>query len=349
MNISIIIPTYNRLASLKRVLEGLENQTLAPTNFEVVVVSDGATDGTDEFLANLQTPLTLNPVFQVNAGAAAARNAGIQTAVGDLVVFLDDDVVPAPQLLAEHLRTHAAEGDNVVVLGPMITPADFVMAPWVQWEQAMLVKQYTAMTHGDWEPTARQFYTGNTSLRRSYLLASGGFDAQFKRAEDVELAYRLADSGLRFVFNAEAIGYHYAERSFTSWMNIAYAYGRNDVIFAQEKGQTWLLTAVWREYRQRNVLIRAITSIGLGRPFISQLILKLLEITALAGYKLGLKTLAGQAFSGIFNLRYYQGTADQLGSRAAFFAGLNAPNTVAPDQSGNDTSRPPAQTSMVDR
>jgi len=349
MDISIVIPTYNRLSSLKRVLAGVEHQMVPLASFEVVVVSDGATDGTDQFLTEYEGPLNLRPVLQVNAGAAAARNAGIQTAVGDLIVFLDDDVVPAPQLLNEHLRVHADQGENVVVLGPMITPDDFDMAPWVQWEQAMLVKQYTAMADGKWDPSPRQFYTGNTSLRRSHLLSSGGFDTQFKRAEDVELAYRLADQGLRFLFNPQAVGYHYAQRSFASWLDIPYAYGRNDVIFASDKGQSWLLGAVWREYWARNVLVRTLTRLCLDRPILSRPMLKLLEAIASVSYKQNLKSLAAQAYSGIFNMRYYQGVADQLGGRKVLFAGVALMRVLKLNPLANDTKSVPAPASALER
>ena len=118
------------------------------------------------------------------------------------------------------------------------------MTPWVRWEQEMLMKQYRAMLRGDWAATARQFYTGNASLRRSHILAAGGFDEGFRRAEDVELAYRLANKGLDFVFNMQAVGMHFAERSFRAWLDMAYAYGRNDVIFARDRNQKWLLSAV---------------------------------------------------------------------------------------------------------
>ena len=171
---SIVIPTYNRLGSLKRVLSGLEQQTRVNlSDLEVIVISDGSTDGTDAFLQTFVTPLRLIPVLQKNAGAAAARNAGIEVASGDLIMFLDDDVVPTPDLLAEHIKHHESTA-AVAVLGPMLTPADFDMAPWVQWEQAMLEKQYAAMSNGVWEPTARQFFTGNTSLLRQHLLDQGG-------------------------------------------------------------------------------------------------------------------------------------------------------------------------------
>lgn len=328
MRLSIILPTYNRLDRLRRVLVGLERQTDPLTETEVIVISDGSSDGTDAWLAGRaraatpETRFRLTPIFQPNQGVAAARNAGLRQAAGGLVLFIDDDVVPAPQLVAEHRTTHAARGDGVIVLGPMLTPPGFRMQPWVRWEQAMLAKQYDSMVAGQWAPTARQFYTGNTSLARRYLMEAGGFDATFRRAEDVELAYRLAQRGLCFVFNPNAIGYHYAERSFRSWLQIPYMYGRNDVIFTREKGQHWLLPTIWDEYAHaRHTFIRGLVRLCLDRPPLTGPVLLALRVIAALGDRLGIETLPRLAYSGIFNLRHYQGIADELGGRDAFFRG----------------------------
>jgi GT2 family glycosyltransferase len=336
LQLSIIVPTYNRLDRLRRVLAALECQACPPIQAEVVVISDGSSDGTNEWLC-AQAASTeartwrLVPVLQANGGVAAARNAGLAQATGELVLFVDDDVVPAPQLVARHLGTHSAEGQGVIVLGPMLTPPDFAMQPWVRWEQAMLAKQYGDMIAGHWAPSARQFYTGNTSLARRYLLEAGGFDPAFRRAEDVELAYRLADRGLRFVFNPEAVGYHYAERSFSSWLQIPYTYGRNDVIFTRDKGQSWLLPAIWLEYATaRKPLIRGLTRLCLDRPLLAQPLIRLMRGVAALGDRLGSEKLTRAAYSGIFNLRNYQGIADELGGRRAFFAGVRQRARRAP-------------------
>src|SRR2546422_431865 len=114
LSISIVIPTYNRLDRLKRVLAALEYQTYAHAYFEVIVVSDGATDGTNEYLSTVETPLNLATVIQPNKGVAAARNRGVERASGDIVLFLDDDVIPVPQLLAEHLHIHRSSDGEVV-------------------------------------------------------------------------------------------------------------------------------------------------------------------------------------------------------------------------------------------
>lgn len=322
MQLSIVIPTYNRLPRLQRVLAALHQQTVAPERFEVVVVSDGSTDGTDAYLHGAHTPFRLIPVCQPNRGVAAARNAGVAHARGELVLFLDDDVVPAPQLVAEHLHQHAIHGENIVLLGPMLTPPDFTLQPWVQWEQAMLTKHYAAMQQGCWTPTPRQFYTGNASLRRRHILEAGGFNEAFRRAEDVELAYRLEDRGLRFVFHPDAIGYHYAERSFKSWLATPYAYGRNDVRFTRDCGQRWLLPVIFQEFHDRNALIRALVRQCLDRSARSTATVAALRWLAAGGARCGLHTLARHAYSGIFNLRYYQGIADELGGRDAFLRAI---------------------------
>lgn len=311
--ISVVVPTYNRLDRLKRVLSALEAQTYALDGFEVVVVSDGSTDGTLAYLETLNTPLKLQVVTQANQGVAAARNHGVARAQGEIILFLDDDVVPAPTCIAQHLQTHAAHADEIVVLGPMRSPPDFSMTTWVCYEQAMLYKQYHAMQAGLWQPTARQFYTGNTSLARRHLLESGGFDETFHRAEDVELAYRLAARRLRFVFNADAIGYHYAERSFESWFTTPYVYGRNDIIFARDKGQTWLFKQIPQELDRRNLWIRNLVRLCARRPWLNTMVLNILTALVRAGQSLGYGRLMQMLHSGIFTLRYFQGVADESG------------------------------------
>jgi GT2 family glycosyltransferase len=317
--VSVIIPTYNRVERLKQVLAAFAVQDFPLDQFEVIVVSDGSSDGTHEYLQALDSPLQLSLIIQENQGPAAARNRGVQAAHGDLVLFTDDDVVPCPRLIAEHVRVHDESGPDVVVLGPMLTPDDFAMSAWVRWEQAMLAKQYAQMNAGAWNATARQFYTGNTSLLRRHLNAVGGFDVTFRRAEDVELAYRLIDRGVTFIFNPSGIGYHYAERSFRSWMETPYIYGRNEVIFTRDKQQQWLLPCILEEFHHRNPLVQLLVRLCLDRKKLSDSALAGLMLIAHQSDRLGVEKLVKFTYSGIFNLRYYQGIADELGGRKLFF------------------------------
>ncbi len=252
ITLSVVLPTRNRLRQLELVVAGLERQTYPLADTEVIVVSDGSSDGTNAYLQSLQTPLDLVArLVPRNQGVAAARNLGVALARGEIVLFLDDDVVPCDRLAAEHVASHASGGDRLVVFGPMLTPRGFPLAPWVQWEQAMLLKQYRAMAAGRWQPGPRLWYTGNASLRRRDLLAAGGFDPSFRRAEDVELSYRLAAGNLRFVFNPAAVAYHHARRSYASWVALPYTYGINDVRLTLEKGHRWLLPSVFTEFHSR--------------------------------------------------------------------------------------------------
>ena len=322
---SVVIPTYNRVARLRHVIKALEQQAYPSDAYEVIVISDGSTDGTDAYLETLRSTMRLRWFPQANRGPAAARNAGIQKSGGEFVVFIDDDVVPEPQLLAEHARSHQEAGRDVVVLGPLLTPEGFEMAPWVRWEQEMLMKQYRAMLRGDWTATARQFYTGNASLRRSHILAAGGFDEGFRRAEDVELAYRLADKGLDFVFNMQAAGMHFAERSFRAWLDAAYTYGRNDVIFTRDRNQKWLLPAIRQEFQDRHILIRLLVRICRGRSRMSQIVTSALKLTADAATLLRANNIERRAYSGLFNLQYYNGLFNELDDVHFLFKDLESP------------------------
>lgn len=316
--VSVIVPTHNRLAQLRRMLEALHRQDLPLAEIEVLVIADGCTDGTDPYLQSLAGPLPVRAFVQENKGPAAARNRGIAEAQSDLVVFLDDDVVPATDFLSEHLRTHAGR-KGIAVFGPLLTPADHRLSAWIGWEQAMLEKQYAALADGKWTPTARQFFTGNASVARSYLIDVGGFDERYRRAEDVELGYRLAKRGIEFVFNPCARGYHYASRSFESWLAIASAYGRHDAVFFRDGGQRRWQT-IKEEFAGRHKLNRALVRGCLDRPRLSGLVSATLSGISAACHALGLERVSCAALSGLFNLRYYQGVCDEIGGRNRFLA-----------------------------
>jgi glycosyltransferase involved in cell wall biosynthesis len=322
---SVVLPTYNRLARLRHVITALEQQAYPSDAYEVIVVSDGSIDGTDAYLEALRSTMRLRWFPQANRGPAAARNAGIQKAGGEFIVFIDDDVVPEPQLLGEHARSHHEAGRDVVVLGPLLSPKGFEMTPWVRWEQEMLMKQYRALLRGDWPATARQFYTGNASLRRSHILAAGGFDEGFRRAEDVELAYRLANKGLDFVFNMQAAGMHFAERSFRTWLDTAYTYGRTDVIFARDRNQKWLLSAISQEFRDRHFLIQSLVRVCRGRSRLTWIASLALKLAADAATLLRASDIERRAYSGLFNLQYYNGLFYELGDVNFLFKDLENP------------------------
>jgi len=324
--LSVVVPTYNRRAGLERLLLALAEQTFAADQFEVIVVNDGSLDGTERLLAALETPYRLRVVDQTNAGPAAARNVGVRRAEGRLIVFLDDDVVPVPELLAAHVEAHG-DADDLVVVGPMSPPTDAPRSVWVRWEERQLLKQYDAMERGAYPCTPRQFYTGNASVARARLLAAGGFDARFKRAEDVELAFRLWALGARFLFEPAADVLHYASRSFRSWMRTPYQYGRYDVVMSREKGINTFEIACY-EFERRHVWNRRLARACVGRFWRRPATLGLF-LAAVTADAIGLDNAASFALSAIFNLQYWQGASDELGGPSPVWNAVAEPSRVA--------------------
>jgi GT2 family glycosyltransferase len=322
MRATIVVPTYNRCHSLQRLLEALERQTVA--DFEVVVVDDGSTDGTPELLARIRTTYNLTVIQQPNRGPAAARNLGSQRANGELLVFLDDDVVPVPGLLAMHLAAHRLNADaDIVAIGPMAAPKNWPRPAWIRWEEEILGVQYRAMLAGEYACSPRQFYTANASLLRARFLDVGGFDQIFKRAEDVEMAYRMRDLGARFVFLPEAIVYHYAERTFDAWCRTPYQYGRYDVIMHREKGHEALPCAA-REFHSRHLLTRSLARACVGNAALVGLTVIALRGVADLADRVRARGVARLALSGIFNVLYWQGASDELGGSARVWSTIAA-------------------------
>jgi GT2 family glycosyltransferase len=306
---SVVIPTYQRRASLERVLTALARQEWPANALEVLVVSDGGDDGSVEMARSLRLPFATRVLEQANQGPAAARNLGVANARHPFVLFLDDDVVPDPRLVAEHARSHG-EAANRVVIGPMLEPP-VRLQPWVRWESRRLAEQYRAMVAGEWAPTPWQLYTGNASLGVEWIRRAGGFDTSLLRAEDVELGFRLERLGCEFVFNPSAAGLHYATRSYRSWIGAGYQYGRNDILFG--KGEE----RAAGQFRYRHPLTRAMVRWAVRHRRAADRLPALAKpaIQALDGLRL--TALVDRACGGVFNLAYWLGVSDEVGSPAA--------------------------------
>ena len=212
MELSVVIPTYRRPELLRRCLESLQRQDLDQSRFEVVVVDDGSGDATADVLA-AATGNVVALTQPRNAGPAAARNRGIHEATGDLVLFLDDDVATAPDLLSTHLAIHARRNDPMLgVLGRIDWDPALTVTPFMHWlDTSGLQFAYdTWLTEGPVEPPYSAFYTANLSMRRDLLIAENGFDERFPYPafEDIELAFRLTNRGFHLDYQPSARGFH---------------------------------------------------------------------------------------------------------------------------------------------
>ena len=321
---TVVVATFNRVAGLKRLLETLADQDVGPENFEVVVVDDGSTDETWQFLNSVRTPFALHSLTQTNQGPAAARNEGIRAASGDVIVTLDDDVEPHRDLLRRHLEAHL-NGQPVAAIGRFALPQDAQLAPWVAWEFTGLEQQYAAMKRGDWEASPRQFYTANASVPRAAYLEAGLFDPVFRRGEDVELAYRLRDLGLHFKFLPDAIIDHRPNRTFADWQRIARQYGHYDILMWRTKGREHILSLIGHEFRNdRPAALQFAAQVLIGRRRALHLAVRFLGASARVGAFVSLDRFMRPVFSAIFNLLYWQGVADALGGRDVFLASVIA-------------------------
>src|SRR5215472_6934103 len=120
--LSVVIATRNRANSLRALLEGLTRQSIPCSRFEVLVVDNDSSDTTAEVAAEFSTRFQhLRYSKRARLGAASARNQGIAQARGSRIVFLDDDIIPDPRLLEEHLAVEDKEG-RIALLGAVRFP-----------------------------------------------------------------------------------------------------------------------------------------------------------------------------------------------------------------------------------
>ncbi len=247
MDFSIIIPTYNRRPILSQCLAALERQQPGSyRSYEVVVVDDGSTDGTVDWLRSAppQVP-QFQLLTQVHQGPAAARNLGIRHATGSVIVFIDSDLVVVERFLAVHaqlLQQHGVTAD----------PQDPKDAKVFTYGRVINTHNFADPASEPFKPTdfsAAFFATGNVAIARRWLeLAAesedGPFDQRFQLYgwEDLELGVRLKRLGLKLVKAKDAAGYHwhppFAVEHIPRLMERERQRGRMGILFFQ-KHPTW--------------------------------------------------------------------------------------------------------------
>jgi GT2 family glycosyltransferase len=230
MYFSIVIPTYNRLDMLLRVLDALQTQQDAP-EFETIVINDGSKDDTERVVSQRSGIIFRT---QPNGGPGRARNHGVTLASGKFVIFIGDDTVPEPRFLAEHARVHRDANDHPLVacLGYTGWPRGERVTAFMDYiNDYGLQFGYKLIEDGTVVPY-NFFYTSNISIDRQ-LLADHPFDTTFPSAawEDIELAYRLDHLGLKIRYNAKAVTRHHHPMTIDSFARRQYTVGKSGAIF----------------------------------------------------------------------------------------------------------------------
>lgn len=230
---TVVIPTHNRPAALRRALKSLDAQTAVPESFEVIVVADGCEDETRFAVAKQQTRYRVRLIELDGRGAATARNRGAEAADGHLLIFIDDDVEPSPQLVSEHLRAHRHNSRSLVIgcCPPVIRGTSLIEVALRRWWHEHIL----SMRRTDHRYTYRDMHAGNFSINRDLYRELGGFDEAFPGCggEDYELGARLLANGVDFLFSSTALGLHHENCDLSRSFRRAYQEGRADVLIGR--------------------------------------------------------------------------------------------------------------------
>ncbi|MBW4641068.1 MAG: glycosyltransferase [Gloeocapsa sp. UFS-A4-WI-NPMV-4B04] len=256
MFFSVVIPTYNRKLILEKCLKALEHQHLTNgsvvSGYEVVLVDDGSTDGTLEWLQENAVDFPhVRSHTQDHLGPAAARNLGVERSVGDTIIFIDSDLVVTENFLQAHadalIQGQLDVGsDRIFTYGQVINTCNF--------------DDPTAEAYKLTDFSAAYFATGNVAIARKWLTKAGLFDTRFQLYgwEDLELGVRLKAQGLKLIKCPTAVGYHwhppFALEQIPNLIDKEIQRGRMGVLFYQKHPiwevrmmiqMTWIHRLLW--------------------------------------------------------------------------------------------------------
>lgn len=215
--ISVVLSTLGNHHGLKRVLDGFTNQSIAPETFEVVVAVDVAeSDGeaVDRAIGG-ERSYRVRRVSPEVPGLSANRNIGRRRAQGPLILFTDNDTIPAPSLLAQHLEWHRNEPDDYcAVVGNVRWSPEVEITTLMRWLDTGLQFNFANLSPG--EVPWGAFAGANVSLKRAFVERIGDFEEERLPylGEDTEFAYRASKLGMRLFYNPDARVDHLRTMSF---------------------------------------------------------------------------------------------------------------------------------------
>ena len=233
LQLSVVMATYNRRKLLPRTIESIINQDLNPNCFELVIVVDGSTDGTTEYLKSLRTEFAIRIIEQHNQGLSVALNRGISSSRGDIVLLVDDDLVLHPSNLRIHVEAHSSN-EPLVVHGPVYVARESVDSVATDWIREG-VNEEIRRWEGGWTWPDDANIDPNYSAPRVALLDSGGYDENFKWRQNCEFGVRLVKMGLRIVYEPKAIAHHVYSKTTQEFLDVQVrSWGAEEILLLQK-------------------------------------------------------------------------------------------------------------------
>jgi glycosyltransferase involved in cell wall biosynthesis len=238
-SVSVVVATYNRLDGLRSLLVDLCAQNCDRGSFEVVIVDDESKipvtlEVADRAVATQSDgvlPFGLRLFRRTNGGPGVARDTGIQEALGQIVVILDDDMRIDPGFLRAHTDRH--QTGATVVLGNIQTPREGELPLFERFHMGTIDKFVAAVGRGEPVVEGARLCTGNVSFRRSAYAHVGGFDTNLRRCEDRDLGIRFELAGENIVFGEAAVSQHKSDHTdVATWRKRNRLYGELDTTIA---------------------------------------------------------------------------------------------------------------------
>jgi len=227
LKVSVIIPTYNRKDQLEKLLYSLNNQTLSPSQFEIIVVDDGSSDGTEEWLMKNMDQFRAKISFypQVHGGPGAARNLGMEKAHGDIFAFIDTDCIAHPEWLEHLIKPFHSEKVGEVGGREIINDKDPLLMRCFHY--LMTSPLTTGGLRGKRGRRLANFYprTFNMAISRKAYQVTEGFKKMF-HAEDIELSYRIKKKGFYLIYEDSARVYHRRRNHLTQFLKQIFHMGK---------------------------------------------------------------------------------------------------------------------------
>lgn len=238
MKASVIIPTHNRSDALALTLARLSKQRLDDL-WEVIVVNNRCTDQTDDVVSSMDFPTSLRLEHEQTPGAAAARNAGVEGAKGDYLLFLDNDILVEPDFVARHLNT-LQRHPGCWVVGQIANLPDHDATPFGRYRKTLM----PLVSAEEGVSNASGLTGANFSMPRADMMRLGGFDEKFDIAshEDLELAVRAWKAGITILFDPSIVGVHndWAGTSISDYCWRQRLYCRTEPLFWRKYGADYV-------------------------------------------------------------------------------------------------------------